>query len=285
MRTTSRSNSVFHRLAMKGRPLVIAHRGASAQLPENTIPALVKAIEYGADVVEMDVHITKDNVVVVCHDPTVDRTTNGSGLIAEMTLSEIQKLDAGYRFSTDGGKTFPLRGTGITIPTLEEALRATGDHPAMIEVKVSTPEIVRQLVRVLSELAAFDRVSVEVFSMKRKAVRMLRRIAPNALTGHTALEIVRFMVLARLRLGRLFRRAGFAFEVPPRRGRTTVVTRTLIRAAQRRSIPVYVWTINEKGLMRQFLDMGVDGLFTDHTDVLRALVDSGQWDRNPRKAS
>lgn len=267
------------RLVAKGRPLVIAHRGASATSPENTIPAFLSGIAFGADIIEMDVHLTADGEIVVCHDATVDRTTDGTGRIAQMTLSRLKELDAGFRHSTDGGGTFPFRGKGITIPTLEEALNAVSGHPVIIEVKASTAQMAQRLVEIMRELNAFNSVSVEVFSMKGKTARYLRKLEPRLATGHSALEIVRFMILSRLRMSRLFRRAGFAIAVPPRRKRTTVLTKSLVGAAQKRGIPVFVWTVNEKTQMERILDLGVEGIFTDRPRLLRTLVDSTRWDR------
>ena len=101
-------------------PLVIAHQGGDELWPGNTMYAFEQAAALGVDVLEMDLHITKDGVLVVMHDETVDRTTDGAGKIEEMTLEEIKALDAGYDWSPDGGDTFPYRGQGIEVPTLEE---------------------------------------------------------------------------------------------------------------------------------------------------------------------
>ncbi|HEY9786881.1 MAG TPA: glycerophosphodiester phosphodiesterase [Candidatus Obscuribacterales bacterium] len=267
----------FFRLVRIGRPLVIAHRGASASAPENTIPAFVRGIADGADIVEMDLHLTKDGVPVVCHDATVDRTTNGKGFINALTLGEIKKLDAGYRFTPDGGKTFPFRGQGITIPTLSEALTALPDQSVMIEVKVSSQRMLSELVKVIRQHDCFDRVSIEVFAMKGKMVHRLRRMEPRLLTGHSTAEIIRFLVLSRVGLWRRFRRRGFALEIPPCRRRTTVASKAVIANAWRRGIPVFIWTINDESQMQRFLNMGASGLFTDKPAVLRKLVDSGRW--------
>ena len=96
--------------------IIVAHRGASAQLPENTMPAYARAVEMGADAIELDVHLTADGQMAVIHDDTVDRTTDGSGAVAGMSMEQLRALDAGYRF-TDGDGAFPHRGKGLTIPT------------------------------------------------------------------------------------------------------------------------------------------------------------------------
>ncbi|NBK24594.1 MAG: glycerophosphodiester phosphodiesterase, partial [Spirochaetia bacterium] len=94
-------------------PKVVAHRGDSAHYPENTLHAFESAYAMGVDVIETDVHLSKDGEVVIWHDPTLDRNTNGSGMIEDHTLSELKELDAGYTFTKDDGKTFPFRGKGV----------------------------------------------------------------------------------------------------------------------------------------------------------------------------
>src|SRR5215207_6589325 len=98
-----------HRTIEGGWPVNLAHRGASALAPENTLEAFRMAVEAGAGGLELDVHLTRDGHVVVIHDATVDRVTDGSGAVAGMTLEEVRRLDAGYSFSSDGGRTFPYR--------------------------------------------------------------------------------------------------------------------------------------------------------------------------------
>ena len=103
-------------------PKVVAHRGDSAHFPENTLHAFESAYAMGVDVIETDVHLSKDGEVVIWHDPTLDRNTNGSGMIEEHTLAELKKLDAGYTFTKDGGKTFPFRAQGVQLCTLRPKL-------------------------------------------------------------------------------------------------------------------------------------------------------------------
>src|SRR5919107_2807685 len=116
-------------------PVNLAHRGASALAPENTIEAFRLAVGAGAGGLELDVHMTRDGQIVVIHDPTVDRTTNGSGAVSEMTFDELRRLDAGHTFSPDGGPTRPYRGRGIRVPTLEEVLEGFPDVAVNIDLK------------------------------------------------------------------------------------------------------------------------------------------------------
>lgn len=269
----------FERLAAIGRPLVIAHRGASGSLPENTLPAFIRALELGSDIIELDLRMTKDGHVVVFHDASVDRTTNGQGLVTELTLAQIKALDAGCAFSPDGGKTFPYRGKGITVPTLEEVLTALPEQLLMLELKVGTTRMVRQVIATLRRLRALERVSIELFSIKTKMAKLMRNLEPKLITGHTRAELVKFVAMAKLGLSWRFRRRGFSIEMPPRRNRLAVSTKRTLRAAARRGIPMFVWTVNNEKDMRRFLDWGAAGLFTDHPEALRKLVDTGAWDK------
>ncbi len=269
----------FQRLAAIGRPLVIAHRGASGTHPENTLPAFLQAIASGADIIELDLRMTKDGHVVVIHDGSVDRVTNGNGLVADLTLAQLKALDAGFAFTQDGGKTFPFKGQGITVPTLEEVLTALPEQLVMLELKVGTNRMIRQTIATLRRHKAMPRVSIELFSIKTKMAQLMRRLEPNLTTGHTRAELVRFVALAKLGLARRFRRCGFSIEMPPRRNRLAVSSKRTLKAASRNGIPMFVWTVNNEKDMRRFLDWGAAGLFTDHPETLRKLIDSGAWDK------
>ena len=102
------------------RPLVMAHQGGKGLRPENTLSAFEHAVALGVDVLEMDIHTTADGAPVVMHDETVDDTTDGTGPLLSFTSAELKELDAGYDWTPDDGQTFPYRGQGITVPTLEE---------------------------------------------------------------------------------------------------------------------------------------------------------------------
>src|SRR5919204_389354 len=125
---------------------VVAHRGASAGAPENTADAFELAIRHGADALELDVRLSADGVPVVIHDATLDRTTDGQGPVSGRTAAELQRLDAGARFTRDGGRTFPFRGQGSRIPTLADVLRAFPEVPLLVEIKeVGAQRAVREV--------------------------------------------------------------------------------------------------------------------------------------------
>lgn len=122
-------------------PRILAHRGDSARFPENTLPAFLSAAELGVDVIETDVHLTSDGQIIIWHDDTLDRETDGSGPVEDHTLKELLTLDAGYHFSTDGGQTFPFRGTGIHMLTFEDALQALPHMRFNVDLKTDHTDI------------------------------------------------------------------------------------------------------------------------------------------------
>lgn len=259
------------------RPRVIGHRGAAGEAPENTIASFDLAVAGGADILEMDVHLTKDKYVVVCHDPTVDRTTNGHGRIEDMTLAEVQALDAGYNFCVDG--KYPYRSKGIVIPLFEEVLQRYPDKPMNVEPKADDDpastidkDELRELF--LALLARYGRLydgSVVGAGNDHNVVRKMRRVLD--VTSCSQREITFFVVMTRLHLvPRISRRS--ALQVPVRKGGIEIVTPRFIRYAHARGIEVHVWTINDEGEMRRLLNMGVDALFTDFPAKMRKLVDS-----------
>ena len=135
-------------------PIVIGHRGGAGLAPENTLLAFERGLAAGAAIIESDVHLTRDGVPVLLHDPVVDRVTNGSGPVANLPLKELQKLDAGYHFSSDCGKTHPFRGQGLYVPTLEESLNAFPGVRFNLEIKAdgdaaiaATADIIARLKR------------------------------------------------------------------------------------------------------------------------------------------
>jgi glycerophosphoryl diester phosphodiesterase len=253
-------------------PRVMAHRGASGEAPENTIPAFALAVEQDADILEMDVHLTSDGVVVVCHDPTVDRTTDGSGAIASMTFAELQQLDAGYRFTADGGKTFPYRGKGIRIPTLEEVLCTFPGMPVNIEVKAHSRKLVEATVALLAHYGRFADRSAMLAAFNDDLMKLIRAAVPDgAYTSFSVTETRRFMMCAWLRVFG-FRSPGLAFQVPVRKSVLRIVTPRFVRTAKRFGFEVHPWTIDDEREMHRLLDMGVDGLFTNYPARARKVL-------------
>jgi len=141
-------------------PLVIAHQGGDGVWPGDTMFAFEQAVGIGVDVLEMDAHITKDGEIVLMHDETVDDTTDGTGLIEDLTLAEIKQLDAAYEWSIDDGKTFPYRGQGIQVPTLRELFEKFPDMRYLIEIKLTKNPIDKPFCDLNREHKSQDKVIV-----------------------------------------------------------------------------------------------------------------------------
>jgi glycerophosphoryl diester phosphodiesterase len=260
----------------KDWPVNIAHRGGAGIAPENTIEGFREGLSVGAGCLELDVHTTADGHVVVMHDERVDRTTNGSGPIGKMTLSEVKGLDAGYRFTQDGGRTYPYRGQGVAVPTLEEVYREFGDVPINVEIKEKSHSGTEEAVwRVIEDAGAGDRTLV--VSEKLPTIRRFRETSGGRVATASSLpEIIAFDLLTRLRLSRLLRPSYQALQGPERYCGLHIVTPDFVEAAHALGIRVDVWTIDSEPDMRRLLDFGVDGIMTDQPYILaRVLEESG----------
>ncbi len=253
-------------------PVNLAHRGASALAPENTIEAFQLAVESGAGGLELDVHMTRDGHIVVIHDATVDRTTNGSGAVSEMTLDELRRLDAGHNFSPDGGPARTYRARGVRVSMLREILEEFPGVAVNIEIKAGTPDIEETVLGVLCETNALGRVLV--VSTPHPIVKRFRKVSGgHDSTGASRWEITVFYTLSKLHLERLLRPAYDALQVPLRHRGIPVVTPRFIRAAHARGVRVDAWTINEADEMRRLLGLGVDVIMTDRPGTLAEVLD------------
>jgi glycerophosphoryl diester phosphodiesterase len=242
-------------LDLSARP-VIAHRGASAEAPENTLPAFELATRQGADAFELDVRLTADGAPVVCHDATLERTTDGTGLLQTRTLAELRGVNAGARFSLDGGVTFPFQDAGARIPTLGEVLWAFPRMPLLIEIK--EPEAQEPVRRVLVQDDAVARCVV--VSELTEAVGVFRE--PPFASGASGREIAA-LYRAQLLRRRLPIPAYDLLSVPLRHRGLPVPTRRFVAAARSLGCPVHVWTINEPATARRLWARGVTGIVTN----------------------
>jgi glycerophosphoryl diester phosphodiesterase len=238
---------------------VIAHRGDSAHAPENTFAAFDQAVALGADALELDVRLTRDGVPVVIHDETVDRTTDGRGAVDSHTLAELQRLDAGARYTPDGGRTFPYRGAGVCVPLLQELVERYRELPLLIELKL--PSAAEPTRRVLDQCNAVPRTLVD--SMVHAAVEPFRgnggATETVIATGASVDDVLRL-------IRRLWRTASLPYKAlcVPRwyRGlRVPVVV--LSRAAKRAGVVTHVWTVNAPSVARRLWQAGVQGIITD----------------------
>lgn len=247
----------------------VAHRGGALLAPEETLAAFAAARAAGADVLELDVHLSADGELVVFHDETLDRTTDGAGRLAERTLEELRALNAGHRFEApDGG--FPYREDPVRVATFGEVLEAHPDIPLMVEMKV--PEAVAPLCRAIQEAGRTGSVLVAAFS--DDALAEFRAACPGVATGAGFGEAARFLGLALLRLTGLHRAPPDALLMSESLGSLQIVTPGFLRAARRAGLPVLVWTVNDRADMARLLDLGVDGILSDDPAALAEVLGS-----------
>ena len=255
-------------LDLSARP-VIAHRGASGYAPENTLPAFELAVRQGAEAFELDVRLTGDNVPVVIHDPTLERTTDGRGLVATQTLAQLSRLDAGARFSQDAGRTFPFRAAGVVIPTLTEVLRAFPEMPVLLDIKESLAQ--DAIRRVLLEERAVDRCVLASDDAAAVAVFSPGQFSRAACPREIAALFWGAIHYAIWGGGRGPSPSYRLLSVPARHRGIPVPTRTFLSAARRLGCPFHVWTVNDTFLARRLWRAGVAGIVTDLPDRIRAV--------------
>jgi glycerophosphoryl diester phosphodiesterase len=260
-------------LSPRNRPLVYAHRGGAALRPENTIASFDNGLSLGADGLELDVHLSRDGVVVVHHDPTLDRTTNARGPLAALSAAELAAVDAGHWFrAQDDGDAFPFRGRGLGVPRLREVLVRYPGVPIIIELKVNQPELARRAVDDVRAAGAVARVAFGSFG--GRVLDAVRAYEPRIPTGASREE-------ARWALYRSWihwptgRHAYREFQVPERSGATTIVSPRFIQYAHRANLPVKVWTVNDAADIRRLMAWGVDGIISDRPDIAVAVVRDG----------
>lgn len=249
-----------------------AHRGGATLRPENTLAAFDHGLSLGADGLELDVHLSGDGVVVVHHDRTLERTTNGGGPIAARSAAELATLDAGYHFSPGPGGGFPFRGQGIGVPTLAAVLERYPDVPLLIELKGCDVALAGRTIDALRAADAVDRVALGCFHAA--TLRAARRLEPAVRTG-AAREETRWALYRSWVGWPLGRTAYREFQVPERAGRTRIVTPAFIAHAHRANLAVKVWTVDQRSDMERLLAWGVDAIISDRPDIAAGLIRTG----------
>ena len=238
----------FFTTSISGRPLVFAHRGGSALAPENTMEAFANGLSLGADGLELDVHLSRDGLVIVHHDSTVDRTTSGRGAVAAMTASDLARLD---------------------VAALADVLTEFRDARVIVELKVNSTQLARAVVDVVRRADAVERVCLGAF--RRRALHAARGAEP-AIATSAAREEVRW-ALYRSWVRRPSHGAAYAgFQVPEFAGATRVVSRRFVELAHRAGLGVQVWTVDTEDDARRLLDWGVDAIITDRPDLIVPVV-------------
>jgi len=253
------------------KPLVLgAHRGGAACWPENTLEAFRQASARWPDILlESDAHLTADGHLVLLHDGDVERTTQGKGRVRDLTLAQIKELDAGYRFTCDGGATYPYRGKGLTIPTFEEVLTALPQVRFLIEMKPQG-DTVGAMVALLRKANALDRVALA--SLNPLAMAALQRLEPRAIRCY---DLLSGMTL----LGRLrgpdwasYEPAAEVLAIDEDMIKGFHIQPEELRAVRDKGIVVLVHTVNHADAMRRYIDIGLDSILTDHPDILAGVL-------------
>lgn len=247
-------------------PIRFAHRGSRVLCPENTWYAFDMAVsDLGYRYVETDIQVTSDGVVVLFHDDTLERTTNGVGSVSEWIWDDLRHLDAAYHFSTDEG-SFPLRDTGVGVSRLDDTFDRYPDVHFNIDLKAPRSEWA--VADVLKTMDREDSTLIGSFSDKR--IARFRRITRGrvATSAGPRASIAAFFAS---RIGRNAPAAADAYQLPFRT-RGIVADQRLVDAVHGAGSQIHLWTVNQKQDMEKFLDMGVDGIITDRPDVLNEVM-------------
>lgn len=251
--------------------LHISHRGGALLAPENTLVAFGAAVErWRTDVLELDLHLSRDGALVVSHDPTVQRCTDGEGRIAELSWSELERLDAGHHFSPDGGRTHPFRGKGVKLAVLHEVLRSFPDVRLNIEVKAEAPGVEAEVASVLRRERAVDRVCLgsELDSLAERLVEAL----PEACHFYPRDALTALVVAIKSGAEPPDDRRYQILDMPLDYGDVRLVDRALLSAAEGLGRWVNVWTVDDAPTMREMVRLGVGGIMTDRPDLLRSVL-------------
>jgi glycerophosphoryl diester phosphodiesterase len=265
------------------RVIAYAHQGGSYEAPSSTLAAIDHALAVGASAIELDVHATLDRRIVVCHDETVDRTTNHHGEIASLTLAELEEMDNAYWW-IEGETVTPgrdesdylLRGRGpadrrYAIATLEEVATSFPGVLLNMDLKRTSPEVEAYESLLYDELRRLELTeSVMVASFHDEAIQRFRAVAPGVATSAATNEVAAFYFS--LKDAAPLVPPVEAFQVPASFSGIDVVTERFIEAAHRAGVAVHVWTINTIDEMNRLLDLGVDGLVSDRPAMLAAVL-------------
>ena len=281
---------------LERRVLNMAHQGGEIEAPSNTMFAFKTAIMKGADVLELDVHATSDGEIVVIHDATVDRTTNGSGAVDEMTLEEIRQLDAAHWFVPNCGtchgrpdSAYTYRGFAIgqgaprkmkglgpddfKIPTLREVLETFPDTLINIEIKATAPDTVPYEDKLAALLAEYGRADdTIVVSFLDHAVEVFKTLAPEVNTATGTGQAALFWASSQGPAPGSPSLRHQALQVPIVFNGITVVTPEFVEEAHANGLAVHVWTVNDQAEMEWLIEIGVDGIMTDRPTLLENVL-------------
>lgn len=243
---------------------IYAHRGSTILAPENTAPAFDMALSHAADVLEIDVRISRDRQVVVIHDARVDRTCNGMGSVAGMTFSELKKLDAAHHFQDPDGCSY--RGRGTTLMSLDEMFQRYPDVRINIDIKDDSKIAARSVARSIEQASAQSRVNVGSFHAA--ALQHFRQQAPEVSTAASRREVAQLYFLG------ASGKASPAYrylQIPVSFMGLPLTGSRFMQRAQANGIQLVYWTINEPEAMQHLISRGAQGIVTDRPDLAQAI--------------
>ncbi len=247
---------------------ILAHRGTSLLAPENTLPAFEFACKHQADTLELDVRLTRDSALIVTHDATVDRTTNGRGKVADQTTKTLRQLDAAFHFGSKEG--YPLREHGVQLVTLEEVLYRFADMGINIDIKDNSKVAVDILARVVGEADAASRVVVASFHAS--ILRYCRKQYPWLTTSACAADVRDFLWLVVQRKHKRAKIPVSLFQLPRRHYFLSFDSRWFIDAVHEAGGQIHFWTVNDEAGIRCLINAGADGIVTDRADIASKIL-------------
>ena len=251
-------------------PVNFGHRGDSAHAPENTLESFRGAVEAGAGGLELDVHLTRDGKLVVIHDDTLERTTDGTGHVRDKAFAEIEPLDAGYHFTSDG--SYSYRGEGLRVPTLEEVVQEFPGVALNIEIKEDQPGVEEAVLRTIQKAQAEGRTLVAAHN--HAVIKRFREVSDGGISTSASIRETRsFFLLSRLGLEGSSKMPYDALQVPISYRGVKIVTPKFVEAVHGRGLRLDVWTIDEPEEMHWLLDLGVDVIMTNRPGALQEVLE------------
>lgn len=253
--------------------MIGGHRGSAGVAPENTLVSFQRAFDDGADFVEMDLREGREGEVLIIHDEDLERTTDGQGAVRDWAFKDLKSLDAGHRFTLDGGISYPYRGQKITIPTLEEFFSTFPGGKATLDVKEAGSPFIEKLVDTIKR---FDREGLVLLGAAKCATMreirgQLRDQDATIATGFSYKEADAFMRwLWAGKKGSLVPQ-GHALQVPCVYQDMKLITEQTLEAAAELNLEVHAWTVNDTQEMEELIRMGVGGIVTDYPARLKGI--------------
>ncbi len=254
------------------KPLILGHRGSAGDTPENTLQAFAAGLAHGAHLLESDVHQTRDGVPVLIHDPSLERTTNGTGLVSDIDFADLAKLDAGYFFQPgaelDGRRDtrgdFPARGSGYRIPSVAEAFSEFPNARFNFEIKGAGAALAREVIRLVEKFDREDRTLLTagendvMATLRNELAKTKCRPALGACLSEIVVEVKAAVD------GSAPPPGVMALQIPMQFGDRPLITKTLVEHAHAHDIEIHAWTINDPKAFESLLELGIDGIVTDH---------------------